>query len=198
MLHFLKNLKKSMLLSALCSLAAGIVMIVLPGAVEKFICILCGAILCLSGLFGIVSVFVRPKGAVAVTGMIPGILAVAVGLEFLFRGDRVFEILWFFIGLILLVDAVYKLQYAFEMKTCGVEKWWMILLVALASLILAIVLMIQPASEMIVLTGAFLAANGIFDLFTSCVLSAFADKMKRVAVTEVLDDDGDSHPVERN
>lgn len=192
MIDFFKSLKKTMLLSALVCIVLGIVMIANPGFVQNVISWICGGVLTLFGLTEVVAVFVKPGKYSSFSRIIPGILALAVGLVFLFRSEEIFSLLWMFIGLAVLIDAVYKLQYAFELKAAEVKVWWVTLLVALATLLLAVVLIAAPvdaaAEAMFILTGAILLTNGIFDLATSIFFGVSARKLSRTAIGVIYDD----------
>jgi uncharacterized membrane protein HdeD (DUF308 family) len=190
MKKFFKSLKPGLLLTGLLSLVLGIVLIVNPGIVESALRFILGGGLALFGLFEVVSVFVRPNGLMSVGRMIPGILCLAVGLVFLFRFDTFVSLLWILIGIAILIDSVYKLQYAFTLKATKVKTWWINLLVALAAMIFATVLMIEPfgaANSMAMLTGILLSVNGLFDLVSLGVLVAGAEKGKSVVTVEIRD-----------
>ena len=132
MKDFLKALKKGMLLGGICSVVLGLVLILFPGIVENSLRFFLGGGLFLFGLLEVVFVFAKPNGLLSVGRMIPGILSLAVGLVFLFRFDTFVSLFWILVGLVVLVDGVYKLQYAFELKTALVKNWWACTLVRLA------------------------------------------------------------------
>jgi len=190
MKEFLKSLKKGMLLSGVCSVALGLVLILFPGIVENSLRFILGGGLFLFGLLEVVFVFAKPNGLLSVGRMIPGILSLAVGLVFLFRFDTFVSLFWILVGLAILVDGVYKLQYAFELKTALVKNWWVNLLLALLTLIFASVLMIQPFDvqrSMTYLCGALLLANGAFDLICTTVMASCGKALKNAAVTVICD-----------
>ena len=96
------------------------------------------------------------------------------------------------IGVAMLIDAIYKLQYSFELKTAEVGPWWVLLLISLATLIMAAVLMIQPFQEqksMAIFTGVILAVNGLFDWTVVAFTTVFAKKL--IAVKEALKEEGE-------
>ena len=103
----------------------------------------------------------------------------------------------------MLIDGVYKLQYAFELKSAAVSSWWINLLTSLVALIFAVVLIIRPFAverAMSILAGVFLAANGIFDLVTVGMMVGFSDQVSRVTAVEICDateKDGDDRMVPR-
>ena len=200
MKEFFKRLKAGMLLAGVISLALGFVLMLLPGVVESTLRFVFGGGLTLFGVLEIVFVFARPNGLLSVGRIIPGVLSLAVGLVFLFRFDTFVSLLWILLGISILTDGIYKLQYAFELKAAQINNWWINLLVSVASLVMAAVLMIQPfdvQSEMSVFAGAMLAVNGLFDIVCVVLMSVYAKRMRAVAVTVIHDGDEERGAVVR-
>lgn len=188
MKEFFKSLKPGLMLTGICSVVLGLVLILVPGVVETTLRFVLGGGLTLFGLLEVVSVFVRPNGILSVGRMIPGILCLAVGLVFLFKTHTFISLLWTIVGIAVLIDAVYKLQYAFELKAAGVPSWWVTLLISLAALIFSAVLLIEPFSvqtAMATLTGILLLVNGIFDLVSLGIMSAKSKLLRSVSVVTV-------------
>lgn len=190
MKRFFKNLKAGMLLSGVVSMALGIVMICLPEIVETTLRFVLGGGLTLFGVLEIVFVFVKPNGLLSAGRIIPGVLSLAVGLVFLFRFDTFVSLLWILLGISLLTDGIYKLQYAFELKAAEVKNWWINLLISFAALLMAVVLMIQPfdaQNAMTVFAGILLAVNGLFDVFCAVLMSVYAKRMQAAATVLIRD-----------
>lgn len=190
MKEFFKSLKPGLLLTGLVSVALGLVLIIIPDIVGTTLRFVLGGGLTVFGILEIVSVFVRPNGILSVGRMIPGILSLAVGLVFLFKAATFLELLWTMVGIAVLIDSVYKLQYAFELKAARIATWWINLLVSLFAMVFAAVLMIEPfgvQNAMATLTGALLLANGIFDLISLGLMSANAKRLALIATVTVSD-----------
>lgn len=193
MKDFFKNLKLGMLLSGVVCMALGIVMVCLPEIVETTLRFVLGGGLTLFGILEIVFVFVKPNGLLSAGRIIPGMLSLAVGLVFLFRFDTFVSLLWILLGISILTDGIYKLQYSFEMKAAQVKNWWINLLISFVSLLMAAVLMIQPfdlQSAMTVFAGILLAVNGVFDILCIILMSVYAKRMRATVTTLIEDADG--------
>lgn len=194
MKQFFKNLKAGMLLSGVVSITLGLVMICLPEIVETTLRFVFGGGLTLFGVLEIVFVFVKPNGLLSAGRIIPGVLSLAVGLVFLFRFDTFVSLLWILLGISLLTDAIYKLQYSFELKAAEVKNWWINLLISFATLLMAAVLMIQPfdlQNAMTVFAGILLAVNGLFDILCAVLMSVYAKRMRGVATALIEDAEED-------
>ena len=194
MKQFWKNLKKGMLLSALVSLVLGLVMVLRPEVVENTLRFVLGGSLTLFGALEIVFVFARPNGLFSVGRIVPGVLSLAVGLVFLFRFDTFVSLLWILLGVSLLIDGIYKLQYAFELKGAAVKNWWINLLISLAALVMAAVLMIQPfdvQKSMTVFAGILLIANASFDLISVGFMLFYGKRLRETCVAVISDAEDD-------
>lgn len=190
MKDFFKSLKVGMLLSGVVSIALGLIMICLPQLVETTLRFVFGGGLTLFGVLEIVFVFVKPNGLLSASRIIPGVLSLAVGLVFLFRFDTFVSLLWVLLGISILTDGIYKLQYSFELKAADVKNWWINLLISFASLLMAMVLMIQPfdlQNAMTVFAGILLAVNGLFDVLCTALMSAYAKRMRSAATALIQD-----------
>lgn len=174
-----KSGKTWVLIAAILGIALGLFMIINPAGFMSAVCYALGAFLVLFGVISLVQVFRTEATSLRFGGLIPGVLSLAVGLAFFFRQEVVESILWFFVGLIVLVDAVYKLEHAFTMRLAGVSFWWISLLDAILTMILAVVVMISDFGDaMIILGGAVLLANGLFDLMEFILLTVAAKRLK--------------------
>ena len=198
MVNFLKGMKKTMMLAGLACVVVGILILAISGFVADVIPWILGILLILFGLVEIVAVFVKPGKYVAVSRMVPGILALAVGLVFLLKDANARNtLLWTFVGLVILVDAIYKLQYAFELKAAQVKVWWSALLLALATLVLAIVVIVldvKAATAVVTVSAIMIILNGVFDIAASAVFGVFGKDVSR-AVTAVTEANAaDNHP----
>ena len=190
MKNFLKSFKTGMLLSAVVSLILGFVIILAPEVVNNVLRFVLGGGLALFGVLEIVFVFAKPNGLLSVGRIVPGVLSLAVGLVFFFRFETFVSLLWILLGVSLLIDGVYKLQYAFELKAVLVKSWWVNLLMSLAALVMGAVLMIQPfdlQNAMTVFAGILLAVNGFFYVLCTVLMSVYAKRMQGVATTLIQD-----------
>ena len=190
MKQFFKTLKPGLLLTGLVSIALGIILIAVPGVIENALRYILGGGLAVFGIFEVVSVFVRPNGLLSVGRMIPGILSLTVGLVFFFQRETFLALIWMLMGVALLIDSVYKLQYAFELKSAKVTSWWVNLLASLTALILAVVLIIRPLENeaaMSALSGWLILSNGVLDLIVVGVMAYYYDYKGTGAVYEIQD-----------
>ena len=200
MKDFFKSLKVGMLLSALTSLVLGFFMMFSPDVVNNVLRFILGGGLSLFGALEIVFVFAKPNGLLSVGRVVPGVLSLAVGLVFFFRFETFVSLLWILLGVSLLIDGIYKLQYAFELKAVLVKTWWINLLMSLAALVMAAVLMIQPfdvQKSMTVFAGVLLAVNGLFDLASIGIMLFFRKRLRDTTRVLICDAEEGESPKEQ-
>jgi uncharacterized membrane protein HdeD (DUF308 family) len=175
-IRWFKSIKLELFSLGLISIAIGAVMFIYPDTVSKVICYVIGGLLIISGAFVLTVVLVH-KGAKPFTlRIIAAALSMAVGFLFVFGADFVFDILWVFIGIGIIMNSYFKTQYAYELKFAGSPKWWTNLVISMISLALGIILILKrddAQQTMIRLTGIFLAVDGLCDL--AAVFTFIAD-----------------------
>ncbi|MCR5823417.1 MAG: DUF308 domain-containing protein [Lachnospiraceae bacterium] len=165
--RWFKSIKKELFFLGILSIAIGVVMVLYPDTVNKVICYVIGAILVISGGFVLTVVLVNKGAKPFSLRVIAAALAVAVGALFIFGASFVFDILWVFMGIGIIMNSYFKTQYAYELRYSGSPRWWINLVISMISLALGIILILNRAGEpgkMIKLTGIFLAIDGLCDL----------------------------------
>ena len=68
-----------------------------------------------------------------------------------------------------LIEGLFKIQVAMDSKRFGINRWWLIMAVAILSGIHGILLVFRPAESMtflLILLGMSLLCNGILNLIT--------------------------------
>lgn len=187
---FWKSLKKGLLLTSLLSIALGIWMIARPQMVENVLQYLLGGALTVFGLFEIVFAIAQNRTLIGAQRLVPGVLCLAVGLVFLFRFSVFADLIWVIVGIALLVDAVYKLQYAFELKYALVRTWWLDVVAALVTLLFAVLTIMNPfaaRATTTVVVGILLVISGLADSMSFVLLVANRKALKNTSVVVISD-----------
>ncbi len=128
MKELFKRIRIAVYLSAVLTIAMGVVLIVWPMEVTGLICRVSGALLTIMGAVYLFGYFVEKKGILSVAG---GLLFVLLGVWIFIWPDSVAGLVPIVIGVVLLVHSLKDFQMAAEAKHCGSEGWKVIFLLAL-------------------------------------------------------------------
>ena len=102
-----------------------------------------------------------------------------LGAVLIFRTSYMVEILSICVGIFILVDGALKLQTAVDAKKFGIEKWWLILIIALLVSIVGIILMVIPFAAQTVaawIIGINLVLDGVLNI---CVVLSTVKTIRR-------------------
>ena len=94
------------------------------------------------------------------------------------------------IGLLVLVDSVFKLQVAVDSRRMGAHSWWVTLVCTVVCLVLGVLLVFNPFNGKQVLTimmGVSLIVDGVQNLCTVVYATVFVKDVK-AAVRDFVDD----------
>ena len=153
---------------ALCVL--GVIVIAVPDYSAVLLCRIGGIIMVLFGGVKILGYCSKDLYRLAFQhDLALGTLLVILGAVMIFRTAPVISVLCTMLGMLLLADALLKIQIAIDSKMFGIKKWWMILCVAIQTGILGFLLMLRPSESarmILALFGLSLLTEGILNLIT--------------------------------
>jgi hypothetical protein len=141
----LKIAKNIYSLVAVLLILSGLVLVIWPQLALNITCKLVGALFIACGIVKLFSYFTKDIFQLAFQfdfGL--GIVSMIIGLVLLLKSQSVIEVICILIGIFILIDGALKIQTAIDGKNFGIEKWWMILVIALISAVLGILLIILP------------------------------------------------------
>lgn len=154
---------------ALITLVLGVFLLVWPDHSIHFLCSLLGAALFILGLVYILGWFVRRRAsAVPAWFLVPGAVLTATGLWLLSSPQLVGALIQYVVAAVLVLHAVIDLQGALALALRRTTHWWVDLLLALVTLGLGIVILLDPLESfelMMMLIGLALAFDGLSDLW---------------------------------
>ncbi|MCD8014267.1 MAG: DUF308 domain-containing protein [Lachnospiraceae bacterium] len=112
-----------------------------------------------------------------------GILMCALGLVILVRGSDYSTLLYAVLGLVILMDALLRIQMSLDAKKFGLHLWWRILLVAILTGVFGMILVIDPYNGegmTMTLTGTAVLLEGVLNLcvavYTVKILDRFSNR----------------------
>ena len=93
-----------------------------------------------------------------------GLLSVLSGLLFIFRAEALLSLLPIMMGLIILIDSLFKLQTAFDAKRFGLHTWGGLLVSSILLAVFGLILLLEPFKSLtaaISLLGFTLVLDGL-------------------------------------
>ena len=177
-----KRIKWSYVVLSVMFLLLGIYLVVNPETSLIMICRILGAAMAVFGVMKIVLYFIREVEGVAIRfDFAIGLFCVVLGALMLWRAPALTDILSVMIGLLVLVDSVFKLQVAVDSRRMGAHSWWVTLVCTVVCLVLGVLLVFNPFDGKQVLTimmGVSLIVDGVQNLCTVVYAAIFVKDVK--------------------
>ncbi|MCI8265409.1 MAG: hypothetical protein HFH79_05020 [Lachnospiraceae bacterium] len=168
MKSIIQDMKHNYFINAVIMVILGIVLVIWPHILGVMLCYLLGGALIVMGVFQLIS-FLRGErlGFYNKFVMMMGIVLVLLGIWICAQPRIVLSIIPVVVGIIVLIHGLMDIQYTLDIKKAGSEKWWIALIAAALTLIVGLLLMLNPftAYEItMVLLGVAMLYDGGSDL----------------------------------
>jgi uncharacterized membrane protein HdeD (DUF308 family) len=182
-----KQIKRSYLITSLCAIICGLLLLLLPDFTLTTASIFIGSVLLIYGVFKLVEAirfnsYFGLFGLHLITSMVPAVLGVILILQ-----PRITaSILPFIMGIILMIYGIAGIEKSISLKQWGYNDWWLNLIVAILTIIFGLVAVINPfetATALIMAIGAMLMVVGISNL-----IQYFAGKHKWKQLSKQFDE----------
>lgn len=164
----LKIARNGYIVMAVVFCALGIFLMAVPEKAVKIICVLAGILFIADGIIKIIGYFSRDFYCLAFQfDLAFGVLLAAVGVVIIIRRNVVVNLIFGIFGILILADALFKIQTSIDAKKFGLSLWWRILLMAILAGVLGLLLLVRPfeaAEVMMILVGVSLLFEGILNL----------------------------------
>ena len=151
----------------------------------SLVCIILGVISLVFGIYKLILYFRKTSLEAAMAyDLAVGILFTVLGVIVLVFQAKVLEILPIIFGIFLLISSIMKVQNAVDVKRFGGSKWWLALIFAAVSIVLAIILILKPqfvVDASFVVIGIFLIIDGAEGLASIFMYSKYYRKAKNAA-----------------
>ena len=173
LLEYVKRYEKSSIITSILMLIVSILLILMPETILNSIVVLLGIAALLDGILHSISYIITDKEMKAFSNeLFFGILEIMTGgLLFLFKAN-IINIFPVIIGIWIIIAGVTKFQLAFNLR--GIEsKWIVVLLSSIISIILGVLIILNPFSTVMTITvisGIILLITEICNLIESAYL----------------------------
>lgn len=164
----IKNFKNMYSILTICLILVGAVLLIAPGIALDVVYIIFGIYMIIYGAVKIMGYFAKDAYQLAFQfDLALGIVIAIVGIVFVCRTARVVQLLSTCIGIVMLVDATFKIQTSIDSKRFGISRWWLMLILAVIVAAIGILLILMPGETtrlMVRLIGLNLCMDGILNL----------------------------------
>ena len=155
------------LMSALFS-AAGVFMILKPEISTEIICIAAGILLVIFGIIKIIGYFSKDLYRLAFQyDLAFGILRIILGIIFCTHTAGGVNLFFTAMGILVLVDGLFRIQLAVDAREFGISQWWLLLMIAVITGLFGVLLLLRSAEGMqtvMLLLGCSMFSEGILNL----------------------------------
>lgn len=140
-----KKLKWIFLGVSAAMLILGLCLVIWPHFSATALCYLFGGILLINGIARIVSYAKHEVGVFIYYCELPlGLLDLLVAVVFLLHSHDLIYVMPILIGIMLVVDSIFKLQMALDLRRMGMRKWWRLFAFSIVSVLFAFLLVLNP------------------------------------------------------
>lgn len=179
----IQQARNNLILSSVILCITGLVFMIFSGTVVNMIGWVLGGIFCVVGLIYLIG-YIRRQ--MFLSELLFSIISLVAGILLLIHPGWIMSILSIIVGVYILIEGVLKLKIAIDAKKQQARGWWVLLVIALISIGISIVLIVNPfgiSKIFIFLLGVALLLNGIENI----IHAVYTKKILKDMSTEIID-----------
>lgn len=160
--------RKSSIAAAVITIVVGVLLAFWPDLSVSLLCTILGVAVFASGVVYIAGWISRRRMGQPAFFILPGVVLCALGLWLITRPDSVVKLIQYIFGAILVFHGVVDVQGAISLMRQRWDRWWIDMLLAAATAVLGVVIIINPFgtfAALAMITGFALIFDGASDLF---------------------------------
>ena len=163
----LKRIKDLYSLLSSAMVIVGLLLLFFPEMAAEITFRLAGGIFIILGIVKIMGYFSKDIFQLAFQfDLAIGSILILLGIILVFRPRRMIEIGTGILGVLMLVDALLRIQTAIDAKKFGIKKWWILLFISLTASVIGVLLLVMPfkgAKIIVNFVGLNICINGILN-----------------------------------
>lgn len=167
-MNIFEKIRKDVVWSSIAYLIIGFILLIKPGTALVTIVHILALLAVVMGVVSLVTYF-KDKYSVGNGGVIKGIVYFFIAAFLYFGAGFIISIVPFILGLLIVISGIVKLQEALDMMKYRADGSVTVLVIAILSLVLGILILINPfgtAELLFRIIGIALIYNGVSDLLT--------------------------------
>lgn len=156
-------------LAALITIALGFVLVLWPDRSVSLMCSILGGSLLIFGILYVFACFARKgKNRAPAFFLIPGAVLAGLGVWLMISAETVISLIQYVFGAVIIFHGIVDLQATLALIGYRAKKWWVDLLLALLTLALGLLILVNPLGSfgaLVSLIGCALVYDGFTDLW---------------------------------
>ena len=182
---FIQDMKQNYFVNAVIMVILGLILVIWPDILGNILCYVLGGALLLMGIFQVIA-FIRGEhlGFYNKFSVLMGIVLILLGIWVCVNPHVVLSIIPVVVGIIILLHGLMDIQYTLDIKRTGNSKWWIGLIAAIATIVIGILLVVNPFAAyeltMIIIGIAMIYDGGSDLVLLLCSYLAQRDTDKRI------------------
>ena len=166
-----KKLKWNLVLMSILYLGLGIFLLLVPGTALNIVCYALGGVVLACAAVQLIRYFAVERGVFqSQLTLISGLVCLGLGAFLIIRSDIVVRILPIVFGLFVIFDSLGRIQNALELRRCEYPSWKGFLLLAVLSIALGVIMIVDPFGTMetlVMAIGVILIVEGAINLLSA-------------------------------
>ena len=166
-----KKLKWNLVLMSILYLGLGIFLLLVPGTALNIVCYALGGVVLACAAVQLIRYFAVERGVFqSQLTLISGLVCLGLGAFLIIRSDIVMRILPIVFGLFVIFDSLGRIQNALELRRCEYPSWKGFLLLAVLSIALGVIMIVDPFGTMetlVMAIGIILIVEGSINLLSA-------------------------------
>ena len=193
MIEIIKNKEIKGIFTSLLLMVLGILLMLKPLEIVESLIKIMGIVILLCGVLDFLNYFrIKTEEKLFNYGLLKGLLEVSIGILFIFKFNVLTDIFTIIIGLIIIFMNVFKLQLSLNLKEVNTPNWFIGTIISSLSIILGIVIILNPFSTVkviIITSGAMIFTSELANIIYSFIILKSIKKesknIKDIVVKEV-------------
>lgn len=164
---FLKRIHWLYLASSLVLIALGVVCVSNPAFIATVICYVAGVLLLIFGIGKVIRYFASRNAFVDT--LVLGVLFGMIGFILITKPDQVLNLIFIFIGILILLDGIIKLKNSFVARAGGSRDWIGLLIVAVIVMAFGVIIIANPFGGLvpIIILGVGVILDGLQNAYSA-------------------------------
>lgn len=166
-----KKLKWNLVIMSVLYLGLGVFLLMVPGMALNVVCYALGGVVLACAVVQLVRYFLAERGLFqSQLTLVSGLVCLGLGGFLILRSDLVVRILPIVFGLFVIFDSLGRVQNALDLRRCGYGSWKGFLLLPVLSILLGVVMILDPFATMetlVMAIGIILILEGAINLLSA-------------------------------